>query len=105
MALSLRVAPIHIDRITYNGVSYLQTEQDFAEIAGAGLNWIRLPIPYWAIETWPGEPFLAKTAWKYVLLAFKWARKYGLRVLLDLHTIPGSQNGRCSALSSDPGRP
>lgn len=22
-----------------------------------------------------------------------WARKYGLRVNLDLHTIPGSQNG------------
>jgi aryl-phospho-beta-D-glucosidase BglC (GH1 family) len=44
-----------------------QTEQDIAEIAGAGLNWIRLPIPFWAIETWPGEPFLAKTSWKYVL--------------------------------------
>ncbi|KAI8984881.1 glycoside hydrolase [Trametes punicea] len=69
------------------------TEQDFAQIAGAGLNWIRLPMPYWAIETWPGEPFLAKTAWKYVLLAFKWARKYGLRIYLELHTVPGSQNG------------
>jgi glucan 1,3-beta-glucosidase len=41
-----------------------QTEQDIAQMAGAGLNWIRLPIPYWAIETWPGEPFLAKTSWK-----------------------------------------
>lgn len=40
------------------------TEQDIAEIAGAGLNWIRLPIPYWAIDTWEGEPFLAKTSWK-----------------------------------------
>jgi hypothetical protein len=27
-----------------------QTEQDFAEIAGAGLNWVRLPIPFWAID-------------------------------------------------------
>ncbi|KAI0079030.1 glycoside hydrolase [Panus rudis PR-1116 ss-1] len=69
------------------------TEQDFAKIAGAGLNWVRLPVPYWAIETWPGEPFLAKTAWKYVLLALQWARKYGLRVYLELHTAPGSQNG------------
>ena len=40
------------------------TEQDIAEIAGAGLNWIRIPIPYWAIETWAGEPFLAKVSWK-----------------------------------------
>ncbi|KAF8623392.1 hypothetical protein AX17_007430 [Amanita inopinata Kibby_2008] len=69
------------------------TEQDVAEIAGAGLNWIRIPIPYWAIETWPDEPFLAKTCWKYVLRLLGWARKYGLRVYLDLHTIPGSQNG------------
>ncbi|EMD31782.1 glycoside hydrolase family 5 protein, partial [Gelatoporia subvermispora B] len=69
------------------------TEVDFAEIAAAGLNWIRLPVPYWAVETWPGEPFLAKTAWNYVLLALQWARKYGLRVYLELHTAPGSQNG------------
>ncbi|KAF9260539.1 glycoside hydrolase family 5 protein [Marasmius fiardii PR-910] len=69
------------------------TEKDLAEIAGAGLNWIRLPVPYWAIETWPGEPFLAQTSWKYILRVLGWARKYGLRVKLDLHTIPGSQNG------------
>ena len=25
--------------------------------------------------------------------ALSWARKYGLRVNLDLHTAPGSQNG------------
>lgn len=54
---------------------------------------LSLPIPYWAVDTWPGEPFLAKTAWKYVLLALQWARKYGLRVYLEIHTAPGSQNG------------
>ncbi|KAH9175029.1 glycoside hydrolase family 5 protein [Lactarius sanguifluus] len=67
-----------------------QTEQDIAEMAGAGLNWIRLPIPFWAIETWPGEPFLAQV---YILRLVGWARKYGLRIYLDLHTVPGSQNG------------
>ncbi|KAG6333841.1 hypothetical protein ID866_5246 [Astraeus odoratus] len=69
------------------------TEQDIAEIAGAGLNWIRLPIPFWAIEKWDFEPFLEKVCWPYILRVFQWARKYGLRVNLDLHTIPGSQNG------------
>ncbi|KZP09046.1 glycoside hydrolase family 5 protein [Athelia psychrophila] len=69
------------------------TEQDIAEIAGAGLNWIRLPIPYWAIETWAGEPFLEKVSWQYIIRVLQWARKYGLRVNLDLNTIPGSQNG------------
>ncbi|WWC94566.1 hypothetical protein V866_001413 [Kwoniella sp. B9012] len=69
------------------------TEKDFIEIASAGLNWIRLPIPFWAIETWEGEPFLERVSWTYVLKALKWARKYGIRVNLDLHTVPGSQNG------------
>ncbi|KAF7982868.1 hypothetical protein HWV62_25096 [Athelia sp. TMB] len=69
------------------------TEQDIAEIAGSGLNWIRLPIPYWAIETWDGEPFLEKVCWKYILRVLQWARKYGLRVNLDLNAIPGSLNG------------
>ncbi|EJD05789.1 glycoside hydrolase family 5 protein [Fomitiporia mediterranea MF3/22] len=69
------------------------TEQDFAEIAGAGLNFVRIPLPYWAIETRGNEPFLAKTCWTYFLKAIEWARKYGLRINLDLHALPGSQNG------------
>ncbi|TFK29814.1 exo-beta-1,3-glucanase [Coprinopsis marcescibilis] len=69
------------------------TEQDFAEIAGAGLNYIRLPIGFWAVETRPGEPFLQGVSWGYFLKAIKWARKYGLRINLDLHAVPGSQNG------------
>ena len=51
------------------------TEEDIAQIAGAGLNWIRVPIPFWAIEKWDdvgvdssgatvAEPFLARTCWK-----------------------------------------
>ncbi|CAA7260371.1 unnamed protein product [Cyclocybe aegerita] len=69
------------------------TEQDIAEIAGAGLNWVRLPIPFWAIDKMPDEPYLEKTSWKYIVQAFQWCRKYGLRVKLDLHAIPGSQSG------------
>ena len=30
---------------------------------------------------------------RYFLKAIQWARKYGLRINLDLHTLPGSQNG------------
>ncbi|KAM5545145.1 hypothetical protein V8D89_001256 [Ganoderma adspersum] len=81
------------------------TEEDIAQIAGAGLNWVRVPIPFWAIEKWDNvgvdpttgaavaEPFLARTCWKYILRLLGWARKYGIRVNLDLHTMPGSQNG------------
>ena len=30
---------------------------------------------------------------RYFLKAVEWARKYGLPINLDLHTLPGSQNG------------
>jgi glucan 1,3-beta-glucosidase len=74
----------------YSNCSYLsvvQTEKDFAEIAGpstlhstinealtvislaAGLNWVRIPIGFWAIETIGNEPFLVGTSWKYFLKA------------------------------------
>ncbi|KAF8887157.1 glycoside hydrolase superfamily [Infundibulicybe gibba] len=69
------------------------TEKDFADIAGAGLNWVRIPIGFWAIETMNDEPFLAGTSWTYFLKAIQWGRKYGIRIYLDLHALPGSQNG------------
>lgn len=69
------------------------TEKDIAEMAGAGLNWIRVPLAFWAIETWEGEPYLEGTSWKYFVRFLGWARKYGMRVFLDLHAVPGSQNG------------
>lgn len=30
---------------------------------------------------------------RYILQVLSWCRKYGIRVNLDLHTVPGSQNG------------
>jgi glucan 1,3-beta-glucosidase len=52
-----------------------QTEEDIAQIAGAGLNWIRVPIPFWAVSTWNdvgkdaqgktvSEPYLEGASWK-----------------------------------------
>jgi len=42
---------------------YIQTEKDFAEIAGAGLNWVRIPLAYWAVEKADDEPFLEGVSW------------------------------------------
>jgi glucan 1,3-beta-glucosidase len=30
---------------------------------------------------------------RYFTKAISWARKYGIRILLDYHALPGSQNG------------
>ncbi|KAI9317280.1 glycoside hydrolase superfamily [Dichotomocladium elegans] len=69
------------------------TEDDFARIASMGFNHVRIPTGHWAIAPVAGEPFVAHVSWQYLLRAIQWARKYGLRVMIDLHTAPGSQNG------------
>ncbi|KAK3503545.1 glycoside hydrolase superfamily [Neurospora crassa] len=69
------------------------TEQTFKEIADAGLDHVRIPFSYWAVQTYDGDPYVFRTSWRYLLRAIEWCRKYGLRVNLDLHGLPGSQNG------------
>ncbi|OCF34165.1 exo-beta-1,3-glucanase [Kwoniella heveanensis BCC8398] len=69
------------------------TEEDFALIASAGLNYVRIALGYWAVETIDGEPYLANVSWTYFLKAIDWARKYGIRIMVDFHALPGSQNG------------
>ncbi|KAH7376954.1 glycoside hydrolase superfamily [Plectosphaerella cucumerina] len=69
------------------------TEKDFKQIAEAGLDHVRIPFSYWAVETFEGDPYVPRISWRYLLRGIEWARKYGLRVKLDLHGLPGSQNG------------
>ncbi|KAL1871179.1 hypothetical protein VTK73DRAFT_2230 [Phialemonium thermophilum] len=69
------------------------TEQTFQDIADAGLDHVRIPFSYWAVQTYDDDPYVFRTSWRYLLRGIEWARKYGLRVNLDLHGLPGSQNG------------
>ena len=69
------------------------TENTFKEIAAAGLDHVRIPFSYWAVQTYDGDPYVFRTSWRYLLRSIEWCRKYGLRVNLDLHGLPGSQNG------------
>ncbi|KAK9476581.1 glycoside hydrolase superfamily [Lipomyces japonicus] len=69
------------------------TEQTFKDIRDVGLDHVRIPYAYWAIRKLDGEPYLEKVQWRYLLRAIEWARKYGLRVNLDLHSVPGNANG------------
>jgi glucan 1,3-beta-glucosidase len=69
------------------------TEADFKAIADAGLDHVRIPFSYWAIKTYDSDPYVVGVSWRYLLRGIEYARKYGLRVNLDLHAVPGSQNG------------
>lgn len=69
------------------------TEQTFQEIQAAGFDHVRIPFPYWAVRTYDGDPYVPQISWRYLLRGIEWARKRGLRINLDLHGAPGSQNG------------
>ena len=56
------------------------------------LNHVRLPIGYWAWEVGPGEPYIQGQL-PYLRNAVTWASNHGLKLILDLHGVPGSQNG------------
>ncbi|MGN0314717.1 MAG: glycoside hydrolase family 5 protein [Fusicatenibacter sp.] len=65
------------------------TERDFARIRSFGLNAVRIPVPYFVFGD--REPFIGCI--QELDKAFCWAEKYGLKILIDLHTAPGGQNG------------
>jgi glucan 1,3-beta-glucosidase len=56
------------------------------------LNHVRIPIGHWAFDVAEGEPYIQGQV-PYLQNAVVWARKYGLKVAIDLHGAPGSQNG------------
>ncbi|EKM84059.1 hypothetical protein AGABI1DRAFT_110649 [Agaricus bisporus var. burnettii JB137-S8] len=68
------------------------TEKDFEAISRAGLNHVRLPIGFWAFDISGGEPYIQGQL-AYMNKAFGWAAKHNLKVIVDLHGAPGSQNG------------
>jgi glucan 1,3-beta-glucosidase len=65
------------------------TAEDFHWIADCGLNAVRLPVGYWALEA--PKPYVESST--FVDFALDQAQKNGLKLLLDLHGAPGSQNG------------
>lgn len=60
------------------------TQDDFNQIAAAGLNHVRIPIGYWAIAPLGGDPYVQGQL-PILDRAIGWARSAGLKVMLDLH--------------------
>lgn len=67
------------------------TWQDFNKIKQSGFNVVRIPIGYWAYDTF-GSPYVSGAS-VYIDAAIDWARSLGLKIVIDLHGAPGSQNG------------
>lgn len=68
------------------------TQADFNQMAAAGLNHVRIPIGYWSVIPRAGDPYV-QGAYEKLGEALNWASDAGLKVMIDLHGAPESQNG------------
>lgn len=66
------------------------TEADFKWLQQNGVEAVRIPVGYWLFEG--DAPYTATV--KHLDWAMKMANKYQLKVLIDLHGLQGSQNGK-----------
>lgn len=76
------------ERIKRHRDTYI-TESDFVWMAKNNVELIRIPVGYWLFEE--NESYVSGV--HYLDWAMKMAEKYNLKVLIDLHGAPGSQNG------------
>lgn len=65
-------------------------EEDFKWLSENKVNAVRIPVGYWLFEN--DEPFTATVS--YLDWAMEMAERYRLKVLIDLHALKGSQNGK-----------
>jgi len=71
------------------------TDDDIRFIAESGFNHLRIPVGYWAWIAEPaGTPYASMAGQvEQITRVLQSAYNYGLHVGIDLHGMPGSQNG------------
>lgn len=73
--------------------SYCQ-EQDFKNIKDVGFNMIRLPVYYRTfLEGDDNNLVMKEDAFEYVDYFLEMCKKYELYCIIDMHGVPGGQNG------------
>ncbi|KAI5920576.1 putative Exo-beta-1,3-glucanase [Camillea tinctor] len=68
------------------------TQADIKDIASKGLNFVRIPVGYWSVTPLDEDPYV-QGAYEYLRMALDWAKSSNIKVIIDLHGAPGSQNG------------
>jgi glucan 1,3-beta-glucosidase len=60
------------------------TADDLNQIAAAGMNHVRIPVGYWAVQHLDGDQYVDGQL-EFLDQAIGWARGAGLKVIVDLH--------------------
>lgn len=80
------------ERLKVHRDTYI-TSRDFCDMAAKGFELVRIPVPFFLFED--VGPYVH--CYEYLDKAFDWAERYGMKILVDLHTVPGGQNGSDNA--------
>lgn len=78
------------NRIKQHRSTYI-TEKDFQFLSSNSINLVRIPVPYYIFGDRTDEPYIGCI--EELDQAFNWAEKYDIQILIDMHMVPGSQNG------------
>ncbi|KAK8864468.1 hypothetical protein IAR55_001718 [Kwoniella newhampshirensis] len=82
-----------LHRLEKHWDSYI-TEDDFKRFANYSLNTVRIPMGYWSwTDPEEYEPYIQGQL-PYLEKALNWSSVWGLDVMMDLHGLPGGQNGQ-----------
>ena len=83
-------------------------QTDFDYLTSIGINTVRLPVGYWTLgptflPDTPFEPYASvyRNSWPRFVGAINMAAASNIGVLVDLHGVPGSQNGQPHSGISD----
>ncbi|KAJ2653179.1 hypothetical protein IWW40_000545 [Coemansia sp. RSA 1250] len=79
------------NRLNRHWSSWVQ-ESDISMLSQLHINTLRIPIGYWALAPNDAEPYV-QGQMPFLRQILGWAARYRMRVILDLHGAPGSQNG------------
>lgn len=71
------------DRLSQHWSSFV-SQDDFNQIAAAGLTHVRIPVGYWAVAPNEAEPYVDGQL-GFLDQAIAWAQSAGLYVIVDLH--------------------
>jgi len=78
------------------------TKEMLEVLADGGITHLRVPVGYWYFSSFEGgentafalyDDIYPKALAKFKQLVNEWCKELGLKVMVDLHAVPGSQNG------------
>ncbi len=69
--------------------------EDISLLKESGVTHLRVPMSHWILgDVSDDEPYVQADGWKYFVRLVGWCRELGMKIYGDLHTAPGSQNGK-----------